>query len=255
MSDRELLYEVREGVAWLTLNREKQRNAISLTLIDLFNLYLDRAEGDDAIRVLCLTGAGDRSFCSGADLGIGSDMLKGARKYVHLLKRLRQYPKPIVARLNGHCLAGGLGLMLACDIVYASENVKIGTPEVKVGLFPMIISAFIFRNAVRKKALEMIYTAESVTASEAEQMGFITRIYPDTESMDKAVEKSLRSICGNAPLAIRMGRQALSVMEEMDQDDALEYLCDKLIEVLNTEDAGEGLSAFIEKREPRWKGK
>jgi len=253
MSEKELLYEVRDGVAWLTLNREKQANAISLMLIDLFNQYLDIIEKDDTIHALCITGAGDRSFCAGADLGMGSQMAQGARKYAQLISRLRQYPRPILARLNGHCMAGGMGLMLVCDIVYASEQVKIGTPEVKVGLFPMMISALIFPNSIRKKALEMIYTAQLISAFEAEQMGLITRVYPDNQSMDEAVDKSLRSICSHAPLAMRIGRQALAEVEEMKQDEALAYLCDKLVELLNTEDAREGLAAFFEKREPKWK--
>jgi len=138
----ELLYEVKGHAAWLTLNREYRRNAISLEMIELFAQALDRAEADETVRVLCLTGAGDKAFCAGADLLAtlgGGDATAGARRYAALLKRLVAYPKPIVCRLNGHCLAGGMGLMLAADIVYARPGIKIGTPEVNVGLFPMMI--------------------------------------------------------------------------------------------------------------------
>jgi enoyl-CoA hydratase/carnithine racemase len=251
----DLLYEVREGTAWLTLNREERRNAISLEMIELFERSLDRGEADGEVRAVCITGAGSKAFCSGADLGLGAEgALSGARRYAALLRRLRLYPKPLVARLNGHCLAGGMGLMLACDVVYASEGAKIGTPEARVGLFPMMIGALIHRNALRKKALEMIYTAEPVTARRAEEMGLITRAVP-AEQLDAEVARALAAIRANAPLALRLGRLALAEAETMDWDAAVEHLCGKLGELLQTEDAVEGLTAFAEKRAPRWKGR
>jgi len=257
MSEAELLYEVKGMAAWLTLNREARRNAISVEMIDQFNKYLDQAANDDQIRVLCLTGAGDRVFCSGADLLAtmgGDDPGAGARKYAALLKRLNAFPKPLVARLNGHCLAGGMGLMLACDIVYAREGIKIGTPEVNVGLFPMMIGAMIFRNALRKKALEMIYTARMYTPEQAEQMGLVTHVVP-AEELDAVVEQALSDISEKGPMAIKLGRQAFAAVADMNLDEALDHLCAQLVEVLKTEDAMEGLSAFMEKRKPEWKGR
>jgi len=253
----ELLYEVKGHAAWLTLNREYRRNAISLEMIELFAQALDRAEADETVRVLCLTGAGDKAFCAGADLLAtlgGGDATAGARRYAALLKRLVAYPKPIVCRLNGHCLAGGMGLMLAADIVYARPGIKIGTPEVNVGLFPMMIGALIFRNALRKKALEMVYTARMYTPEEAEAMGLITRVYA-AEEFDAQVERTLQEIGGKGPAGIRLGRQAFAAVADLELDEALDVLCGKLGEVLQTEDATEGLSAFMEKREPQWKGR
>jgi len=253
MSD--LLYEVRDGAAWLTLNREPQRNAISLEMIGLFDEFLTRAETDDQVRAVCLTGAGDKAFCSGADLGQGAEgALSGARRYAELLKRLRRYAKPLVGRLNGHCLAGGMGLMLVCDIVYARDGIKIGTPEARVGLFPLIIGALVHRNALRKKALEMIFTAELLTPQQAEAMGLITRVYPAAE-LDAAVAKALAAIRLNAPVALRVGRRALVEAEGMAFDEAVDHLCGKLNELLRTEDAAEGMTAFFEKRTPQWKGR
>lgn len=256
MSEAELLYEVRDGAAWITINREARRNALSLQMIDLFFEYLDRAGADDTVRVICLTGLGDRAFCSGADLASSFDVadhVAGARKYAKLLKKLASFPKPLVARMNGHCLAGGLGLLLSCDIAYAREDANIGTPEVNVGLFPMMIGALIFRNAIRKKALEMIYTARMLSAKEAEAMGLITRAVPAAE-LDRVVYETLAAIASKAPLAIKIGRYALSMAEDRSLDDALDYLCDKLGEVVDTEDAKEGLTAFMQKRKPEWKG-
>jgi enoyl-CoA hydratase/carnithine racemase len=253
MSD--LLYEVRDGAARLTLNREAQRNAISLEMIDLFGEYLDRAEADDQVRALVLTGAGDKAFCSGADLGQGAEgALSGARRYGRLLCRLRTYPKPLLARLNGHCLAGGMGLMLACDIVYAREGIKLGTPEARVGLFPMIIAALIQRNAPRKKALEMMLTAEPITPVQAEAMGLITRTVPAAE-LDATVERAVAAIRLNAPLALRNGRRALAEIEGLGFEESIELLCGRLDELLHTEDAVEGLTAFFQKRAPQWKGR
>lgn len=257
MSEPDLLYEVRDGCAWMTLNRESRRNALSLDMIDLFNEYLDRAEADDEVRVICFTGAGEKAFCSGADLASSfesGDHVAGAQMYAALLKRLSDFGKPLVARVNGHCLAGGMGLLLSCDISYARDGVKIGTPEVNVGLFPMMIGALIFRNAMRKKALEMIYTARMLTASEAEEMGLITRVVPP-EDLDRVVEETLAAVASKAPVAIRMGRRALAHAEDLRLEDALHYLGEQLGAVVDTEDAKEGLMAFMQKRKPVWKGR
>jgi enoyl-CoA hydratase/carnithine racemase len=257
MSDEDLLYDVREGAAWLTINRESRRNALSLDMMDLFTKYLDRAEADDDVRVICVTAAGDKAFCSGADLSStlsGTETLAGARKYANLLKRMAVFPKPFVGRVNGHCLAGGMGLLLSCDMAYARDGVKFGTPEVNVGLFPMMIAALIFRNAVRKKALEMIYTARMLTASEAEEMGLITRAVPEGD-LDRVVDESLSAVAAKAPRAITLGRQALAAAENMSLTDALDHLCVQLGAVVETEDAREGLTAFMQKRKPLWKGR
>jgi len=257
MSEPELLYDVRERVAWFTINREKRRNALSLETIDLFLQCLDNAETDDAVRVGCITAVGDKAFCSGADLTssmFGDDPLAGATKYAELLKRMSRFSKPLVARVNGHCMAGGMGLMLSCDLVYAREDVKFGTPEVNVGLFPMMIGALIFRNAGRKKALEMIYTAWTLTAIEAEQMGLITRACPPGD-LDETVDKSLAAVSSKAPLAIQIGRKAFAAVEGKGLDESLDYLCEELRRVASTEDAREGMTAFVQKREPVWKGR
>ncbi len=257
MSEAELTYEIKDGAAWITINREARRNALSLDIIDRFGAYLDEAESDETVRVMCVTGAGEKAFCSGADLATSfskDDYVGGAKKYANLLKRLASYPRPLVARVNGHCLAGGMGLLLSCDMAYARDGVKIGTPEVNVGLFPMMIGALIFRNAVRKKALEMIYTARTFEASEAEAMGLITRSVP-ADQLDETVERALKDVASKAPLAIKIGRQALAAAADMNLEDGLDFLCEKLGEVVETEDAKEGLTAFMQKREPKWTGR
>lgn len=257
MAEPELLYQVKEKAAWITINRELRRNALSLDVIDMFFEYLDRAEADDQVRSICLTAAGEKAFCSGADLAAslaGGDIAAGAKKYAALLKRMAVFPKPFVARVNGHCMAGGMGLMLSCDLVYARDGSKFGTPELNVGLFPMMIGALIFRNSSRKKALEMIYTAKMLSAAEAEGMGLITKACP-AEDLDRIVNEALAAVSAKAPLAMALGRRALAAVQDMSLDDALDHLCDQLGKVAGTEDAVEGLTAFLQKRDPVWKGR
>ncbi len=257
MSDTELLYEIRDKAAWITINRETKRNSLSMEIIDLFFDYLNRAATNDNVRAVCLTAVGDKTFCSGADLKSAAGAeghVAGARKYAELLKKMATFPKPMVARVNGHCLAGGMGFMLSCDLVYAKEEAKFGTPELNVGLFPMMIGALIFRNASRKKALEMIYTGRMLSAAEAEQMGLITRSVPSDE-LDRVVNDAISAVAAKAPLAVKMGRQALANAENMTLENALDYLCEQLEAVASTEDALEGMMAFVQKRQPQWKGR
>lgn len=253
----EVRYERRGAAAWLTIDREARRNALDLATIELLLAHLDRAEADPSVRVVCVTGAGTQAFCAGADLAAaraGGDPLAGPRRYARLLQRMRALEKPLVARVNGHCLAGGLGPMLACDLVYAREGARLGLPEVTVGLFPMMVSALLVRDGIRKKVLELVYTGAQITAREAEALGLVTRAVPDGE-LDAAVERALDGIAAAAPRAVQLGRRALAEAEALPPDEAIELLCRRLGDVLATEDAVEGLAAFVEKRKPTWKGR
>jgi enoyl-CoA hydratase/carnithine racemase len=257
MSDAELRYEVRGNAAWLTLDREASRNSLSPEVIERFQARLAEAEADDAVRAVCVTGAGDKVFCSGADLSAafgGDDPAAGPRAYARLLRRVLAFPKPTVARVAGHCMGGGVGLMLACDVAYAREGVRIATPEVKVGLFPMMVAPLLLRHVPRKRALEMMLTAQPVMAPEAERIGLVTRTVPDGQ-LDAAVEAALAAVGANAPVAIRMGKAAIGELEADALGEAIERLSGRLLDLLSTEDAAEGLSAFLGKRPPRWTGR
>lgn len=255
----DLLYEVKESVAYITINREAARNSISADAVSLFLESLDIAEKDDSVRVVCVSAAGEKVFCSGADLGgaLGKDGLGEnpvVKNYAGLLTRLAQFPKPTLAKVNGHCLAGGTGFMLACDIVIAKEGAKFGTPEVNVGLFPMMIGALIFRNVPRKKAMEMILLGEKLTADQALEMGMVTRVVP-AEKFDLEVEDVLKKLVAKSPIGLKIGKAAFNEVESMDLGPALDFLSRKLMEVAGTADAAEGITAFMEKRAPIFTGR
>ena len=256
MDDRHLLYRVEEGVGHITINREPQRNAITPEALALFHEYLDEAEKDEKVLALLITGVGEKAFCTGAQLsgGVTTEGKDVFASYASLLNRIVSFPKPTVARVKGFCLAGGMGFMLACDIVLASDDSKFGTPEVNVGLWPMMIGALIFRNVLQKKAMEMILLGERLTAQEALAMGLITRVVPAAD-LDGEVKKVLASLTSKSPIGMRIGKQAFNAMATLPLQEALHFLSERLKEVVSTEDAKEGITAFIEKRQPHFTGK
>ncbi len=256
MSEQELTYTVEDRVAYITINREAKRNSISPEVTRLCHQYLNDAETDENVRVICITGTGQKAFCSGADLAgaVSEDSPDAFQDYADLLKRIAGYPKPTVARVNGYCLAGGTGFMLSCDIVIAAEHAKFGTPEVNVGLFPMMIGALIFRNVLRKKAMEMCLLGEKLTARQALDMGLVTRVVP-SDQLDGEVNTILKNLAGKSPIGMKIGKEAFYQMADKPFEEAVDYLCSQLGAIASTEDAKEGIIAFLEKREPNFIGK
>jgi enoyl-CoA hydratase/carnithine racemase len=257
MTEKDLICRVDGNVAFVTINRASARNAITPEAVGLFHAALDQAQADPLVRVVCVTGAGDKAFCSGADLGGAMHDDAGRRDtfdaYARLISRLAEFPKPTVARVNGHCLAGGTGFMLACDIVIARASAQFGTPEVNVGLFPMMIGALIFRNVPRKKAMEMILLGQRLTAAQALEMGMVTRVVADAD-FDAEVAAVLAALAAKSPIGLRLGKQAFAAVEQMPLAEAVRYLAGQLVAVSGTQDAREGITAFLEKRTPHFKG-
>ena len=248
----ELLVALENGVATLTMNRPQRRNALSSAVITDLLAALGRAEQDSAVRAVVLTGAGEKAFCAGADLGGGVGG-KGTADYAELLKRLIHFSKPTVARVDGYCLAGGMGLMLACDIVVASDRAQFGTPEVNVGIWPMMISALIYRNLLPKQAVPMILLGDRFNAEKAMQMGLLTELVPADE-LDTAVAEIALKLASKSPIGMKIGKAAYLAMQDMPLDEALDYLSEQLTVVSETADAREGIAAFMEKRRPEFKG-
>jgi len=255
----DLLCEIRDGVAFFTINREERRNAISQDMILSLLDRLAALDQDNDVRAVCLTGAGERAFCSGADLAVTlageeADRLSGPRNYARLLKEMARFGKPLVARVNGPCLAGGMGLMLSCDMVIARNDTYFQTPEVNVGIFPMMVGALLYRNLPRKKAAEMVLTGRKIPAVEAERMGMITRAV-DPGELDAQMEETLKALTSKSPITARIGKEAFRVMSDMPFEPAIDYLCEALGRVISTQDAVEGMSAFLQKRPPRFSGR
>ncbi|MHB1846967.1 MAG: enoyl-CoA hydratase/isomerase family protein [Deltaproteobacteria bacterium] len=256
MSDP-ILIELRGSALWLTIDRPKERNALSAEAIAGLREGLRRAETDPAVRVVVLTGAGERIFCSGADLSsmVGDGPYAshvGRRAYAELLLALSGCEKPTVARLAGHALAGGLGLALACDFALAAETAELGTPEIDRGLFPMMVMALLQRHVGRKRALWLVTTGQRLPAREALAWGLLSEVLLPAE-LDPAVERLALTLGKKSQAVLALGRRAFRTAEDLPLAPALEELALALSLNATLEDAAEGVTAFLEKREPHWK--
>jgi len=258
MSD--VRYEVAGSVARATIDRPERRNAMSFDVMQGLRDAVATAKADDAVRVLVLTGAGEKAFCAGADLGGGgiadgaSAAHDGRGTLADLFRDLWGLGKPTVARVRGYALAGGFGLALACDFVVASDDARFGTPEVNVGLWPYMITVPLLRSMPPKRVLELMMTGRRVDAAEAERIGFVTRVVP-VDELDAAVDDLAATLAAKSPLILRWGRDSFYHVLDMDPDDALAYLQAMLTVTSASEDTAEGVAAFAEKREPKWKGR
>jgi enoyl-CoA hydratase/carnithine racemase len=256
----EVLYDVRDHVARITVNRPERRNALSWTVINELRARFAEAKTDDSVRVVVLTGAGDKAFCAGADLsgmseGAGFAALHHARGEVaHLFREMYALGKPTIARVRGYALAGGFGLALACDLVVAADDAQFGTPEIDVGLWPHMITVPLVRSMAPKKALELMMTGRRVDAAEAERIGFVTRVAA-VDALDGAVDELATTLAAKSPSVMRLGRDAFYAVWDQSADAALELLHSMLTITASTEDAAEGIAAFAEKRPPRWTGR
>lgn len=251
--------EVVDGVARLTIDREAQRNALSWDAIAALRSLVAQARADAAVRVVVLTGAGDRAFCSGADLGgmaTGADVDPAAThaargELAGLFADLWALGKPTIARVRGYALAGGFGLALACDLVVAADDAVFGTPEVDVGLWPHQITVPLVRSMPPKRALELMMTGRRVDAAEADRIGFVTRVVP-VAGLDAAVGELAATLAAKSPTAMRIGRDGFYATLDMAAAEALAVLHPLLTVTASTADAAEGIAAFREKRPPEW---
>lgn len=249
-------YEVSNRRATITIDDPERRNPMSTDTMQLLLDATRRALADDDVRILVYTGAGDRAFSAGGDLSagfvddpIGLHRSRGA--LADLFRHMVRGGKPTVARVNGHALAGGFGLAVACDVVICVEDAKLGAPEIDVGLWPMMISAVLLRSMPRKAVLDLMMTGRTITAEEAQGLGAVSRVV-SREELDVAVDEVVETLAAKSPAVLELGRDCFNAVAEMDFDAALDRLQAGLTAVALTDDSREGVSAFLDKRPPAW---
>jgi enoyl-CoA hydratase len=250
-------YEVGAGRATITLSDPARRNPLSVKTMEALLSATRRAVDDPAVRVLVYTGTGDQAFSAGGDLSgsfvddvVGLHRARGV--FADLFRLMLRGGKPTVARVNGDALAGGFGLAVACDVTVCVDDAKLGTPEIGVGLWPMMISALLARVMPRKSVLELMLTGRLIDAKEAQRLGAVSRIVPRAE-LDRAVDEIVDALQAKSGATLMIGRDSYVGMADLDFDAALDRLQMGLTAVAMSEDATEGIAAFLEKREPRWK--
>jgi enoyl-CoA hydratase/carnithine racemase len=259
-SYEQVAYAVADGVATVTLDNPEKRNMLSGQMLTELVDAMKRAKADEEVRAVVLTGAGEKVFCAGADLGgFAADVPLVAKHFASdlFLEFFRLMPrlgKPSICAANGHVLAGGMGLALSCDLVIAKERAIFGTPEINVGAFPYMIMSIIYRNVPRKKVNEMMLLGERLSAEQAVEYGLVNKVVPAAE-FDAAVAEWAGKLAAKSPVLMRLGHDAMYRQQDMALDDALEFLRSQLSLTFSTEDIREGVQAFFEKRDPEWKGR
>jgi enoyl-CoA hydratase len=254
-----LRYEVADGVATIALDQPESRNALSDALLDDLLAAFEAARDDDAVRCVVLRSTHEKVFSAGGDLGGFAAEAPLVHKHAaidrfpRLFRLIGELGKPTLCAANGHVLAGALGLALACDLVVARDGATFGTPEINVGVFPFMIMALIFRNVPRKKANELLLLGERIDAQEAQRLGIVNRVVPADE-FESAVADWASKLAAKSPVLMRLGKDAMFRSQDMAFADALEYLRHNLSLAFSTDDIREGVSAFFEKREPKWTG-
>lgn len=253
--------EMRGAVCWITINREERRNALNEEVVLLIDRAIEAAGNNTACRAIVITGAGDKAFCAGADLQKGVqggafdvDYSQPRHYLVDLFNRMRACRIPIIARVNGHVMAGGIGVLCSCDMAISTDDALFGTPETKIGMVPMMILPSMLRLIPERKLLEMCITGEPYNAVEAMEFGMLNYVVPRSE-LDAKIDWLLSRILDKSPTAIRIGKQAFHAMRDMTMESALQYAQVTVPVMASTRDAKEGIASFQEKRKPVWTGK
>ena len=257
----ELRREVDGKVLNLVIDREAKRNSLSRDVLQGLLDGVRSAADDEAVTVVVVSSAGEKVFSAGADLSTMADDATGLEQHEgrgllkDLVVAIRACPKPVVAKVQGLCLAGGIGLAAGCDVVLARETAAFGMPEVERGLWPFMVSALLTRHISPKHAMDYMLTGERFDARTAYAMGLVSRVFP-AETFEADVAAYVGKLAAAAPVAVRLGKQAWTAASETASlPAALEAMQAQLSLLTTTKDVSEGIAAFFEKREPRWAGR
>ncbi len=260
MNYENILFEKKNSIAYVTVNRPKVLNALNMATMDELRTAFHDIKNDAGVRVVILTGAGEKAFIAGADINelAAHDAVSG-KEYTHrgqsVLNLIENLGKPVIACLNGFTLGGGCEIAMACTMRLASENAKIGQPEVKLGIIPGYGGTQRLPRLVGKgRAMQLVLTGEMITAQEAHRIGLVNEVTSSAELIPRA-EAIAQKIIANAPLAVQYSLEAINKGLEMTLPEAL-YLEAVLFSVAcSSEDKKEGTTAFLEKRQAAFKGK
>ena len=261
MSEQEVLYEVADGVATITINRPAKYNALNQIVRAALLDFFKQAAEDDAVRVIVLTGAGEKAFAAGADItgfpGIGSkEVREPAKQGQDLSVYIESIGKPVIAAVNGFALGGGCELAMACDIRYASANARFGQPEILLGIIPG------YGGTVRLPRLvglgvakELVFTGDQIKADEALGIGLVNKVFESIEALHEGVKELTGKLVTKPGVAIKLAKQSLNNAWEQTLSDNLAYELDMFCKTFDTEDKEEGVAAFLEKRNAEFKHK
>lgn len=249
------------GVRTITIDREARRNALDRATLDELAAAFEAVGRDPEVRVVVLRGAGDRAFCAGADLGelLEHETVEAHREHfdgvARVILAMHRTGPPVITRVQGFALAGGCGLAVAGDFTVAGKSAVFGLPEIGIGLLPMVVSAPIHRaSGSRKAVLDLVLTGRRVGAKEARKLGLVTRVVKDAK-LDAEVAALAEHLAGLPPAILKLGKEAVYRMTEMEYEAAIAYLRETVVLAARSDDAREGIRSFFEKREPHWSGR
>jgi methylglutaconyl-CoA hydratase len=251
---RKILYEMRDGVARITLNRPEKRNALDGEMVAELKAAFSASSSDDACRVVLLTGAG-KDFCSGADLANLEktaqnsvlDNMADARSTADLFLMMRNYSRPVIAAVQGRALAGGCGIATACDIILAAQSAQFGYPEVNIGFVPAMVMAILRRSVSEKAAFELMVTGETISATRAHELGLVHRVFAD-EKFSPEVETYVAKLAMKSPSAVMLSKRLLYNMDSMSFEAALQAGVEINAIARQTEDCRKGVERFLKKQ-------
>lgn len=254
-----VVVEVKERIGWITLNRPEKRNAMSPDLIASLSEALEVLAGNSEAKVIVLKAEG-KAFCAGADLEYIRQLqnftfeenLEDSRKLLDLFTKIYEYPKPVIAQVQGHALAGGCGLVTVCDFAFSAPEALFGYTEVKIGFIPALVSVFLAEQIGQAKATELLLSGELISAQKAAELGLITQVVADGALERFTEEFAQKLIQSNSGLAMKETKRLLRSLVKQQRDEALIAAAEANARARASEDCVQGIAAFLSKTKPNW---